>query len=151
MGIFQDMVEVVNRTSEPLNLRYDGQDMAIPPNYNADGSAIEDVRTTIPRQCIPYVLSQNPVMGSEDPSDPSNFQSLVGIIDPKKNPKKKHSWYNCDFLPKAEQGIENMTRVNLRSVLEDDPQVKDIVVRGRKIDQVRPGQDGQDIFQTPQS
>src|SRR3990167_2818475 len=125
MGIFQDMVEVVNRTSETLSLRYDGQDMAIPPNYTADGEAIEDVRTMIPRQCIPYALSQNPVMGSEDPSDPSNFESLVGIIDPKKNPKKHHSWYNCDFLPKQEQGIENMTRVNLRDVIADDPQVKD--------------------------
>jgi hypothetical protein len=135
VGVFQEMVEVVNRTSEPVNLRYDGQDMEIPPNYDKDGNPIEGVCTKIPRQCVPYALSQNPVMGTEDALDPSSFESKVGIIDPKKNPKKNHSWYDCSFRPidKAE-----LTRVNVRKMLEDDPQVSDVVVRGRKIDDVRP-------------
>lgn len=139
MGVFQEMVEVVNRTSRPLNLRYDGQDMNIPPNYDEDGNPIDGVHTMIPRQCIPFVLGQNPVMGSEEAEDPSAFESLVGIIDPKKNPKKRHSWYNCEFIPAEEEGIGNMTRVNVERMLEGElkPGEK-ILVRGRRVDQIRP-------------
>lgn len=139
MGVFHETVEVVNRTTKPLNLRYDGQDMPIPANFDEAGELLEGVCTKIPRQCIPYVLAQNPVMGSESETDPSDFQSLVGIIDPKKNPKKQHSWYDCSFLPEEKQGIGNMTRVNVEEMLADElkPGEK-IIVRGRRIDQVRP-------------
>lgn len=139
MGVFQEMVEVVNRTARPLNVRYDGQDMNLLPNYDADGNPIDGVKNVIPRQCIPFVLGQNPIMGSEDAEDPSSFESLVGIIDPKKSAKKRHSWYDCTFIAEDEQGIGNMTRVNVEEMLAGElkPGEK-ILVRGRKLDKVRP-------------
>ncbi len=131
MGIFQELVEVVVRVPRKLGLRFDGQDMPLLPNYNEIGERIEGVHNMIPRQCIAHLLNQNVRMGTEDPLDPSRFQSLVGIIDPKE--KRKKSWHDISFIDESEDtGVESMTRVNLREMLEDDPQVKDIKVRGRK-------------------
>ncbi len=134
MGIFQDMVEVVVRVPRKLNLRFDGQDMTLEPNYTESGELIADVHNTIPRQCIAYVLNQNVQMGTEDPFDPSRFQSMVGIVEPKVGKKNRKSWHETSFIKEDAPGIENMTRVNIREQLEDDPQVKDIVIRGRKTD-----------------
>lgn len=143
MGIFQEMVEVVVRVPRELGLRFDGQDMRLKPNYDAEGKRIEGVQNLIPSQCIYFVLDQNVRMGTEDPLDPTRYQSLVGIIEPKKssNPKTKRSWHDCSFIDetKDENGepvdpVSVKARVNLREMLEDDPQVQDIKVKGRKLE-----------------
>jgi hypothetical protein len=129
MGIFYDQVEIVNRTSKPCTVRFDGQDMTIPPGYTADGERIENQHIMVPRTIIPYALNQNVVMGSEDPLSPSHFDSHVGFVEPK---EKKTKWYHeISFLEVDEA---EPTRVKLREFLEDDPQVKDIKVRGRRAD-----------------
>jgi hypothetical protein len=133
MGIFHEQVEIVNRTSKPLTVRYDGQDITIPPGYTPGvdgkpGVRIKDQHIMVPRLIIPYALNQNVLMGSEDPQSPSHFDSLVGFIEPK---EKKTRWYHD--VTYVEQ-TEELTRVPLREYLEDDPQVTDIKVRGRKID-----------------
>jgi len=129
MGIFYEQVEIVNRTSKPLTVRFDGQDMTIPPNYADGGERIKGIHTMVPRDVIPYALNQNVLMGSEQAETPSHFDSLVGFIEPK---TKKTRWYHD--ISYKEQNNEELTRVPLREFLEDDPQVKDIKVRGRKLD-----------------
>lgn len=128
MGIFHEQIEIVNRTSKPLTVRFDGQDITVPPNYDADGKRLPEVRTFVPRQIIPYALNQNVLMGTEKPESPSHFDSLVGFIEPK---ERKTKWYHD--ISHVEQSDE-LTRVPLREFLEDDPQVKDIKVRGRRLD-----------------
>lgn len=135
MGVFYEQVRVVNRTTRRLNVRYDGQDIELEPDYDEQGNRLPDVVNMIPRVAIPYALGQNPVMGSESVLDPSRFLSLIGIVDPKdKGPKK--SWYDCSFFDEKawaeEKGTDALTRVPLSELLEDDPQVKNTLVRGRR-------------------
>lgn len=130
MGIFHDLVEAVNRTSKPLTIRYDGQDMVLEPNYDEVGDPIEGVRNMIPRVVIPYALNQCVLMGSERLRNPSAFTSLVGIIDSKK--KQKHSWHETGFIEDAVVE-EHPTRVAFDAVMEDDPTIKGYKIKGRKV------------------
>jgi hypothetical protein len=123
MGLFHEMTEVVNRTSKKLSVRFDGQDVEILPNYTDKGERISDVRNMLPTVVVPYAKSQNVLMGSEDPLDPSEFEVLVGAVAKKGRPQK-------DDISFLEQSNEP-TRVKLEEYL-DDPQAK-IVVAGRKV------------------
>lgn len=123
MGIFHEQVEIVNRTSKPLGVRFDGQDMVLEPNYDAQGNLIEGVVNMLPRQVVPYAKSQNVQMGSEDVIDPSSFEPLVGV-------KVKRGERQLDDLSYLEQTKE-LTRVKLRDLLEGDATVKDILLRGK--------------------
>lgn len=135
MGIFHEQAEFVNRTSKTLEVVYDGQRIKLQPNYDAEGKVLKGVVNMLPKQCIPFALNQNVLMGSEDAIDPSDFQSLIGIRDPKA--KRQHSWNNCGFLEQSEK----LTRTPLEDVLED-PHAK-IQVRGkavpRAVDAAMPG------------
>ena len=136
MGVFHDMVAVVNRTDEKLMVTYDGQRMYLEPNYDAEGNRLEDVHNAIPRQCIPYALNQNVNMGTEDPLDPSRFQSLVGFPVTKKEAAagvKIKSWNDVTFIPPNARN-QSLSRVDLARFLEDDETVKEIKVRGRRTD-----------------
>ncbi len=127
MGIFQETMEIVNRSSKQLEIIYDGQRIYVEPNYEVGGKRIASVHTSVPKQVIPYALNQNVVMGSEDAVDPSDFRSLIGVVfDPKKD-KKKHSWHDCSYLEQTDK----ITRTPLEDVLED-PTMK-IIVRGKTI------------------
>lgn len=136
MGVFHDMVTVVNRTEDKLMVTYDGQRMYLEANYDAEGKRLPDVHNQIPRQCIPYALNQNVNMGTEDPIDPSRFQSLVGFPLSKAEVKagaKPKSWNDASFIP-ADARNQSLTRVDLARFLEDDATVKEIKVRGRRTD-----------------
>ena len=124
MGIFYEQVEVVNRTSKTIEVVYDGQRIKLKPNYTEDGERVAGVVNMVPKLVIPYALNQNVLMGSEDPMDPSEFQSVIGVVDP--TGKNKHSWNDCSFI---EQDPEKLTRVPLEDYLED-PSAK-ILVRGK--------------------
>ncbi len=126
MGIFQEMITLVNRTSKQLEVVFDGQRAYIQPNYTAEGKLIPGVQNVLPKIVVPYVLNQNVLMGSEDAIDPSDFTSLVGIQYSGKG--RKHSWHDCSYL---EQATDKLTRVPLEDVLQDPN--AEIQVRGKAI------------------
>lgn len=109
MGIFYEQTEIINRTSKRLQVRFDGQDIELKPNYTEDGKRLSDVHNMIPTIVVPYARAQCVLMGSEDALDPSLWVSLVGI-------KGKH---DTKFLEQS----SNPTRVDLAEYL-DDPSVK---------------------------
>lgn len=123
MGVFFEQIEIVNRTSKRLNVRYDGQDIELLPNYDESGKRLPDVHNVIPTITVPYAKSQNVQMGSEDPLDPSEYVVLVGV---KAKPGQKQK----DDISFLEQSNE-LTRVRLEDYL-DDPSVK-IQVGGRRV------------------
>lgn len=123
MGIFYEQVEIVNRTSKTLSVRYDGQDIELEPNFDEKGEKLKDVHNFIPLVAAPYAKSQNVLMGSEDPIDPSDYQVLVGVIAKKGNKQK-------DDISYLEQSKE-VTRVKLEDYL-DDPTLE-IKVGGRRV------------------
>ena len=71
MGIFYEMARVFNRTPVPLTVRFDGQDRTLQPGENL-----------IPKQAVPFGKNQNPIMGSQDPTNPhiSGARYLIGEI-----------------------------------------------------------------------
>jgi hypothetical protein len=76
MGVlanFRDSVVLVNRTSQPLNVRYDGEDITLQPGENPGFPAV----------AVPYAKRQNPLMGSKHPINPTKFIALVGVKDSK--------------------------------------------------------------------
>jgi hypothetical protein len=64
-----DIVTVVNRTSKPVEGIFDGQPMVIPPHG----------RKAMLSNAAELVKRQNPVMGSEDPTDPRSADYLLGV------------------------------------------------------------------------
>ena len=83
MGIFFEQVAVVNRAPVALNVRFDGQDITIPPG-----------ESQIPKVAVNYAKNQNPIMGTADPDNPSlsGGRYLIGVkgVD------------DCSFLSKPE-------------------------------------------------
>ena len=123
MGVFYEQSEVVNRTSKVLHVRFDGQDIELQPNYDAEGKLLVDVRNMIPTITIPYAKSQNVLMGSEAAMDPTDYEVLIGV-------KAKSGAKQKDDISFCEQSSEP-TRVRLEDYL-DDPTLK-IQVGGRRL------------------
>lgn len=138
MGIFQDLVEVVNRTPWELTIRFDGQEMTLVRNYDfikqEDGTfeakRRKGVSNMIPSQTVQYALNQNPLMGSQDPDNPtmSGAEYLIGI------PTKPNK-YPCEALDSEQiSAQENRpSRFNHEELMEPNlaPGEK-IGVKGRK-------------------
>ena len=124
MGIFQTLVEVINRTSRPLLVRYDGQDSVLQPNYDAEGNFLPDVHNLIPDLTVDYARNQNILMGSEAADDPSDYEMLVGVLA-KPGQKQKH---DISFLEQSDEP----TRVKLGDMLADDQTVKEIKLGGKR-------------------
>ena len=135
MGIFYEQVEIINRTSEPLDVKFDGQAIELKPNYTPEGKFIKDVHNMVPTVVVPYARSQCVLMGSEDPLDPSLWESLVGVKG-----NKKH---DTSFREQSDV----LSRVDLEQYL-DDPNAK-IVVAGRRVrlTEARPVRDDQMPFE----
>lgn len=130
MGIFYEQAVLVNRTSKPCEVVFDGQRIKIKPNYDAAGKRLKGVVNSVPTLCIPYALNQNALMGSEDAHDPSSFQSVIGVEDPlvEAGERTRKSWHECSFL---EQDEAAPTRVKLEEYL-DDPSMT-VSVKGKVI------------------
>lgn len=124
MGVFFEMQEVVNRTSKVLHVRFDGQDIELEPNYNEKGERNPEVRNMLPLIAVPYAKSQNVLMGSESPDDPTDYTVLVGAVA-KKGAKQKD---DLGFLEQSDA----LTRVSLEEMLDGDPSVKEIKVAGKR-------------------
>lgn len=82
MGIlahYGDAVVLVNRTigagayEQPLNVRYDGEDITLKPGENPG----------IPKIVVDYAKKQNILKGSMHPLNPNKFICMVGVKDSK--------------------------------------------------------------------
>jgi hypothetical protein len=64
------MKTVVNRAPISLSVRFDGQDVELPPG-----------ESQIPSISVGYAKNQNPIMGSSDPNNPSmsGTKYLIGV------------------------------------------------------------------------
>jgi len=145
MGIFFEQVEVINRDCVQRSLTYDGQRVYLAPNYSESGELLKNVHNMIPKICVPYALNQNVVMGSEDPIDPSDFQShVVPKVKKRKKGRDTEEWkYDFGFLPTQNA----KTRVNLADYL-DDPSLKVLDGRGKfKANEARTAEGGRGIAQ----
>ena len=129
MGIFFEQCEFINRDCKNRTITYDGQRIYLAPNYSEEGEFLPDVHNFAPKIVTPYALNQNCVMGSEDPTDPSGFDSyVVPKVKKTKKGKATEEWrYDFSFLPSKKN--EAVTRVDLNDYL-DDPSLKIVGGRG---------------------
>ena len=69
--IYGKTVTLFNRTKKVLSVRFDGRDQDIVPGKNPG----------FPEVAVQYAKNQNPLMGTEDPENPtlSGCQYLVGV------------------------------------------------------------------------
>lgn len=135
MGIFFEMCELVNRTSKPLVVRFDGQNMVLDPNYTPEGEFIESVHNHVPKMTVAHAKSQNLLMGSEDTEDPTVYEVLVGV-------KAGKGEKQLDDISFCEQS-EEPTRVPVQDYVDErfGPDFKVVpakrkVVRARHEDKV---------------
>ena len=68
----QDFVTVHNRTTTPREVRFDGQTGIIPPHP----AIVQMSRIAADR-----AFQQNRIPGTEDPYNPADFQSYIGIAE----------------------------------------------------------------------
>lgn len=117
LNFFGDTVTIVNRAPWPINVRWDGRDVVLQPGETPG----------FPRLAVPYAKNQNPLMGSEDPHDPTKFQYLVGVRGVKRD--------ICDPLTDEEilQHTTSPQRLNRALMQEErgDSKARE-VVRGKK-------------------
>jgi hypothetical protein len=118
MGIFHEMMEVVNRCPWPLSIRFDGQESTLAPGKNS-----------IPKTTLFYALNQNPLMGSQDADNPSvsGAEYLIGIPGDEK--------YPCDPLTKdqIEQQTSKPSRYDYEELINPRLGKRDkIEIKGRK-------------------
>jgi hypothetical protein len=120
MGVFQDLAEVVNRCPYNLTIRFDGQEMTLVPGKNF-----------IPTQTVQYALNQNPLMGSQDPDNPtmSGAEYLIGL------PNKANK-YPCEPLTTEQLQLQKSrpSRFNHEELMEPNLAPGErIAVKGRKV------------------
>lgn len=103
MGVFHEMAAVVNRAPVPLNVRFDGQETAIPPG-----------ESHIPRIAVNHAKNQNPVMGSQDADNPNitGARYLIGLVG---------TTDDCTPLTKEEWAahLGKPCRINIEEFMED--------------------------------
>lgn len=102
MGVFQDMIEAVNRAPEPITITFDGQQMTMQPG-----------KQMIPKVVVSYAKNQNPLRGSADIDNPaaSGARYLIGIVGTKDNitPLTKEEW---------DEHCSNPSRFNTEDIME---------------------------------
>src|SRR5690349_8881375 len=121
MGIFHEQVEVINRAPINLTVTFDGQQKTLKPGKNM-----------LPRLVVPYAQNQNPIMGSQDPNNPTivGAKYLISVVgeDLPENlePLTAEEW--ADHLGQPQ-------RINSQQAFEEqyanDPKAK-LVLRGKK-------------------
>lgn len=118
MGIFYKQVKVFNRAPVAITVRFDGQDMTLPPGEGV-----------LPQQAIQYAKNQNPIMGSQDPSNPSisGASFLIGVVGSRDNcePLTPEEW---------EAHLKRPMRLDEQALFEErygnDPKAR-LVLHGR--------------------
>ena len=118
MGVFYELVTLVNRAPVPLTVRFDGQETTIHPGENQ-----------IPKIAITCAKNQNPIMGTADADNPSirGGQYLVGV---------KGTEDDCTPLTKQEweTHLGKPSRMNVDDMIVSklNPKKERLIVRGRK-------------------
>ena len=118
MGVFHELVTLVNRAPVSLTVRFDGQDTTIYPGENQ-----------IPKIAITCAKNQNPIMGSADADNPSmrGARYLIGVKDTEDDctPLTKEEW---------QEHLGKPSRMNVDDLIVSklDPKKERLVVRGRK-------------------
>jgi len=65
-----EFVQIVNRSKANLSVMFDGRRHVLVPGLN-----------TVPSELVAMAKRQNRVMGTEDPLNPLDFESLIGVPD----------------------------------------------------------------------
>lgn len=128
MGIFYEQVEVFNRSPITLTVRYDGQELDIPPG-----------KAFLPKKTVRFALNQNPIMGSQDPNNPhaSGARYLIGVVD--KQLALQLDSFASDCTPLTKEEWEEHTgkpcRMDMAAIFDEkyagDPKAK-MITRGQK-------------------
>jgi hypothetical protein len=118
MGVFHDMVTVINLAPIPLSVTFDGQTTKIPVG-----------ESQIPRVTVNYAKNQNPVPGSADMTNPSisgaqYMISVKGYEVDRQTPFTREEWEAFDNKP---------SRWNVDDHFADQLGPKEhVVIRGTK-------------------
>jgi len=118
LGVFQETVTLVNRAPVNLSVRFDGQDKTIKPGENPG----------FPKVAVKFAKAQNPIMGTEDPYNPTDYRCLVGVKGTKDNCKAltKEEWE--DHLGRPQR----VDRTDLDARIKADHPKNRVELRGRK-------------------
>lgn len=124
-GIFQDMVELINRAPIDLSVQFDGQSKVLAPGSNM-----------VPKVVVPFAKNQNPIMGTQDPYNPhiSGCQYLVGVRAPEGQKQKEP----IKFLTNEEWAdhLGKPCREDVQQLFEDrygtDPKAKLVMLNKGK-------------------
>lgn len=65
-----EIAQLFNRTKKDLSVMYDGRRFILKPGLNA-----------VPAEIVPHAKRQCRIMGTEDPTNPLDFETLVGVPD----------------------------------------------------------------------
>ena len=65
-----EIAQLVNRTKKDLTVMFDGRQFVLKPGLNA-----------VPAEIVSHAKRQCRIMGTEDPGNPLDFETLVGIPD----------------------------------------------------------------------
>lgn len=120
LGVFPELVEIVNRCPWDLSVMFDGQTKTLPPGKNL-----------VPGVTLQYALNQNPLMGSGDLNNPTvtGCQYLIGIVG-------RERQYPCEPLTaeQIEAQTNNPCRWDYLELMEErmDRKTEHVVVKGRK-------------------
>lgn len=89
MGIFYEHTVVINRAPIDITVTFDGQCKTLKPGANS-----------IPSKTIPYAKNQNPIMGTQDPNNPTIWggRYLIGVpgedLPEDCEPLSEEAWQN---------------------------------------------------------
>jgi hypothetical protein len=115
MALFQEMEKVFNRAPVAISIRFDGQDLNLPPG-----------ESLIPKVTVPFGKNQNPIMGSHDADNPhiTGGDYLIGVVGRD----------NCEPLTKEEweSHCSRPCRIDEVAFFEDKmARGEHLVVRGK--------------------
>ena len=119
MGVFQDLVTVVNRAPIPITVTFDGQEITLQPGENP-----------LPKIAVRYAKNQNPIKGTADLNNPhiSGAQYLLGV---------KGTKDCCDMLTPSEWAAHQKrpSRYDEQAIFEEhygaDPKARMITAGAR--------------------
>lgn len=120
LGVFPDLVEIVNRCPWNITVTFDGQSKTLKPGSNM-----------VPGVVVQYALNQNPLMGSADTNNPTvtGCEYLIGIVSRERN-------YPTEPLTADQiaQQTNSPCRFDYLALMEErmDTKREKVVLKGRK-------------------
>lgn len=109
-----DVVEVGNRTRQPLTVQYDGKSFVLPPF---------PATKELPKVVADRALQQHVIMGTEDPFNPKRFETLVYV-------KGWKNAYGEEWPSTPAEQSDAIERID-RSLCDPDRQEAEVLKFGR--------------------